>query len=389
MKKIILIAVALIGLTGTAQVKIGTNPTIVGASSLLELESTTKGFLPPRLTTIQRDAIVSPVAGLAVFNTTKNCLEWYNGTIWYNGCGIQDPGLIGTLACLSATTTGSTFTGGRDLSGVSISISYTGGNGGSYTGQTIASTGAVTGLTATLAAGNFAFGSGSLIYSLTGSPIGSGTATFPITIGGQTCNLTTDTGGCGAYVAAGVYKLFMCHNLGANNSLDPNVAVQGIHGNYYQWGRNTVAADTSTSSGTISGWNTTSAANGSWTDASKTANDPCPTGFRVPTISQWQNVIANNTKSSTGAATTWIATSSNWGSSVHFGPDASHYTLTLPAAGYRHTTAGALVNRGYNGYYWSSTESGTLARYLSFFSGSVNASTTNRRYGLSVRCVSE
>jgi hypothetical protein len=39
---------------------------------------------------------------------------------------------------------------------------------------------------------------------------------------------------CGAYVAAGVWKQFMCHNLGADASLDPFTPVQGIHGNLYQ-----------------------------------------------------------------------------------------------------------------------------------------------------------
>jgi hypothetical protein len=54
------------------------------ASALLELTSTTKGFLPPRLTSAQRDAIASPVAGLVVYNTTDNLLSFYNGTAWTN-----------------------------------------------------------------------------------------------------------------------------------------------------------------------------------------------------------------------------------------------------------------------------------------------------------------
>jgi hypothetical protein len=53
-------------------------------SSILTLESTTKGFLPPRLTSAQRDAIASPAAGLVVYNTTDNLLSFYNGTAWTN-----------------------------------------------------------------------------------------------------------------------------------------------------------------------------------------------------------------------------------------------------------------------------------------------------------------
>ena len=60
---------------------------------------------------------------------------------------------IATLACGTATNNG-TLTGGTTASGVSSVISYTGGDGSAHSGQTVTSTG-VTGLTATLAAGNF------------------------------------------------------------------------------------------------------------------------------------------------------------------------------------------------------------------------------------------
>jgi hypothetical protein len=54
----------------------------VHASALLDLTSTTKGFLPPRMTTAQRDAIASPATGLVIFNTTTNSLELRNSTAW-------------------------------------------------------------------------------------------------------------------------------------------------------------------------------------------------------------------------------------------------------------------------------------------------------------------
>ena len=97
-------------------------------------------------------------------------------------------GSIATLDCAGATNNG-TLTSGTAASGVSSVISYTGGNGGSHSGQTVTSTG-VTGLTAKLAAGSFATGTGNLTYTITGKPASSGTASFAINIGGQPCTLT-------------------------------------------------------------------------------------------------------------------------------------------------------------------------------------------------------
>ena len=51
-------------------------------SAKLVVTSTTQGFLPPRLTTTQKNAISSPAAGLVVYDTDTNKLCCYNGTSW-------------------------------------------------------------------------------------------------------------------------------------------------------------------------------------------------------------------------------------------------------------------------------------------------------------------
>jgi hypothetical protein len=51
-------------------------------SSKLTIESTTQGFLPPRMTTTQKNAIASPATGLQVFDTTLNRPCFYDGTTW-------------------------------------------------------------------------------------------------------------------------------------------------------------------------------------------------------------------------------------------------------------------------------------------------------------------
>ena len=53
-----------------------------GGSALLDVNSTTKGFLPPRLTTTQKNAIVTPSSGLQIYDSTLNQLSYYNGTAW-------------------------------------------------------------------------------------------------------------------------------------------------------------------------------------------------------------------------------------------------------------------------------------------------------------------
>jgi len=61
---------------------VGMGTATPSAKAKLEISSTTQGFLPPRMTTTQRDAITSVPAGLMVYNTTTNKLNVHNGTTW-------------------------------------------------------------------------------------------------------------------------------------------------------------------------------------------------------------------------------------------------------------------------------------------------------------------
>ena len=86
--------------TANAQVGIGT--TTPDASAALDVESTDKGFLPPRLTSAQRNAIASPVEGLTIYNTDNGCLETYNGCAeWISMCD----GSFADSKCRDLTTT--------------------------------------------------------------------------------------------------------------------------------------------------------------------------------------------------------------------------------------------------------------------------------------------
>ena len=56
--------------------------TTANASAIFDITSTTKGFLPPRMTTTQKNAIASPAAGLVLYDSTTNKLQCYNGSTW-------------------------------------------------------------------------------------------------------------------------------------------------------------------------------------------------------------------------------------------------------------------------------------------------------------------
>jgi hypothetical protein len=99
-------------------------------------------------------------------------------------------------------------------------------------------------------------------------------------------------------------------------------------------------------------------------------NNPCPTGYRVPTETEWEEEVESWTSNDSEGA---------------FGS-----VLKLPLAGNRRSYGnGWISNVGTYGIYWSSTVSGTDARYLNLHSSTANMSTNSRAYGSSVRCIKD
>jgi len=83
-------------------VGIGSTPI---ASALVNIASVTKGFMQPRLTTTQRDAISSPATGLSIYNSTTNEPEYFNGTSWSGSI----------VATLAETLVHGSNTGGNNI----------------------------------------------------------------------------------------------------------------------------------------------------------------------------------------------------------------------------------------------------------------------------------
>ena len=337
-------------------------------------------------------------------NTTPNCS--FNRTATGNA-STNGTAIVSAYTCSTASA-GSMVAGIAISSGVvTQTITATVTTAGTYSmsstanGVTFAGSGTFAGT-----------GAQNIVLTATGAPTAAGTHTFTLNTT-PNCNFSryASVTGCYAKITATTYKDFLCHNLGADTSLNPHVPVVGLQGAYIQWGRrgpnttgnsrvdwktaantaNFGAAPTSgnANAAAISGWSTTAAANNAWltTAGAKTADDPCPVGYRVPTSTEWTGVNSNNTASRTGTSSN---STTNYGSALHYGPNASTKLLTLAAAGFRFSTTGTLNGRGSNGYYWSSAEDGTNAFSLDFnFSLVVPANSNNRTIGFSLRCIAE
>jgi hypothetical protein len=72
-------------IVNVSHVSIGTPSS--NASAAMEVQKSNAGLLLSRMTTSQRNAIVSPAKGLVVYNLTENCIQYYNGFTWLNLCG--------------------------------------------------------------------------------------------------------------------------------------------------------------------------------------------------------------------------------------------------------------------------------------------------------------
>ncbi|CAA7194337.1 FISUMP domain-containing protein [Chryseobacterium potabilaquae] len=472
-------------------------------SAILDLTSLTLGFLPPRMTEVEMNAIQNPAKGLIIYCT--DCFAANLGCVmvndssdplvpnWGSLCSSNVPsGHVLDIECVNASTSGAVHSGVA-VSGVTVTVPYIGGNGGTYPSAAFTSTG-VTGLTASLMGGALASGNGSFMLAITGTPSAAGTATFNITIAGKTCAFTVDvdnftadvssldcgtavfapatlhqgeaytgtltvayTGGNGdAYpqlsftqngltftlpagtlatgngnlvynvtgtpaaaiamtipitfgsqscnvnktvmndqdgtvVMCGSTKAWSLYNIGADTSANPYIPVKELHGNYYQWGTNIVVADADTPAGNIIGWNPSlNQPDSSWnsgTEASpvKTANDPCPTGFRIPTRAEYNTLMNNN---SLGQIGSYGSNATNYGFARTY--TCGGKMIIFPAAGMRHVSGGSLYMRGALGFYWTSTENISNAYSMVFDTPpSVVLTGYSRAYAQSVRCVAE
>ncbi|MDR2971780.1 MAG: fibrobacter succinogenes major paralogous domain-containing protein [Bacteroidales bacterium] len=151
------------------------------------------------------------------------------------------------------------------------------------------------------------------------------------------------------------------------------------YGMFYQWNRKTgwSSKDPMVSSdGTP--WNNSNHSGDTW----EKENDPCPTGWRVPTLEEQEKLVnAGSVWKSNGVTGRIFGTGNN--------------TIFLPAPGYRTYSDGYLNWPGDYGHYWSSTYMptsvpGNESAYYIYFSNAFAYNYANLfGFGYSVRCVKE
>jgi uncharacterized protein (TIGR02145 family) len=163
----------------------------------------------------------------------------------------------------------------------------------------------------------------------------------------------------------------------ASNNVDaPGVFTANSEdaGMFYQWNRNVgwSSADPLVNSDGETNWNNNAPSGDVW----EQENDPCPCGWRVPTMEELKSL--EKSKSYYGELN---------GVSGRFFGDGDN-PLFLPVAGNRNEIAGALQSAG-AGYYWGSTLKNATASRLAFNSTIVNTAYDRQIFGFNVRCVAE
>jgi uncharacterized protein (TIGR02145 family) len=305
--KTLLLAFAIIATYSiSAQIAVTTDGSSAHGSAMLEVKSTAKGFLPPRMTQEQIEAIITPAAGLMVFNTDNNRFYFYDNTaaVWKEiavGSGTISP--VGPFSC-----------------GDNVTFMYSGVE---------------------------------VTYG---------------TVSGQ-------NGTC-----------WMDRNLGASQVATSSTDAEA-YGDLYQWGRladghekrNSGTTSTLSSSDVPGHSNFIISASSPfdwrnpqnhnlWQGVSGT-NNPCPSGYRVPTEAELNaERISWNTNNSAGAFAS---------------------PLKLTVAGGRDSVNGGLLVVGSAGIYWSATVNNGSQRYLMFNSSNAMMNNTGSAYGYSVRCIKD
>jgi len=146
MKSLPIIILGLFFMEESIKAQVGIGTSTPSSAAKLEINSTTKGVLFPRMTNAQMLAIASPVQGLQVYNTNANCMYYYNGQQWMSTLNaitvLADAGDVVQLDNLKVRFSSS---GNRSLeiSTVSGSITVSGSTFNLFVSSSVGGTGGI------------------------------------------------------------------------------------------------------------------------------------------------------------------------------------------------------------------------------------------------------
>jgi len=404
-----------------AQTKIGGTAGPGDASAVLELQSTAnnQGFLHPRLSTAQRNAISNPATGLTIYNTDDNCVEVYKGAGnggWFNLC--SGGGSLAFTNCASPVINGS-FTMAQAAT-ATVTLNYNNGTGQDF-GAFGSST--VNGITLSAPGGAvtpLASSGGSITLTASGTPTASGNINIPVVLAGTACSIPITVAGCSdpgstpgntgcvtftyrgqqvtyTTVRAKDGKIWLQQNLGSSQVATSTVDPLAV-GDDFQWGRwddghqlissstaagpapNNPSAIPSGSTNFYLSWWSGGTTSDVWsTTASPDAThgkDPCAalgSGWHVPTEAEWITVMSSANEN------------------LVAGPAASlNSNLKMLTNGtYRNYSNGQMVSVSGNAWYWASDPAASTGygRYLNIYTNGAGMGQNQRGFGFSVRCV--
>lgn len=151
MKMIVAFIILMATTNGYSQVGVNTDGSSPDNSAILDAKSTSRGFLPPRMNSSQRNAVANPAEGLTIYNTDCKDLQVFNGTAWIpmgnagmlpapgpvtgpagpceNGAGVvySVPPLSGAIGYLWTVPVGSTIVSGQGTTSVTVNLGATSG----------------------------------------------------------------------------------------------------------------------------------------------------------------------------------------------------------------------------------------------------------------------
>lgn len=421
-------------LLATAQVTIGEGKEPESFSVLELISNQKRGLRLPQMEAEHRDRMTDTfkddetlnekAEGLMIFNQTIGCIEYWNGSNWINLCGIVAGGAVFEptyntynddtnslyVDAVFIAGTGDGKTRGTGEAYTDVSAGYF-----KYTADTeinLASNSffhSESGLTVTIGEQTLAKGSGAISIKVSGTVDESyaGKAfDIPITLEGQQLTVRIHIG-CGAYIGdkldlaadntANNWRQFQCFNLGADTSFDPFDPQPEIQGDKYKWGVKTVALTQVTDQqwGIYGNESWLSLQDSPTDDAPWTeVNDPCPTGWRLPTKSEWEALIGNENIN-------YHVNIGPWHSEAD--PNYTTYTagkklggqLMLPSTGYRMHQDGSLLNQGSAIDYWGSDAGSTdptvggYSMYIGRYSLIGKNGERDKNAGLPVRCIAK